>query len=68
MKLLLPPVSLNDSVAQSVEQRPFKPWALGSSPSWITRRLKPCKQIVCRAFLFSGNFREESCGNVDGLV
>ena len=26
-----------DSVAQLVEQRPFKPWVLGSSPSGITR-------------------------------
>ena len=25
-----------DSVAQLVEQRPFKPWALGSNPSGIT--------------------------------
>ena len=27
----------DDLVAQSVEQRPFKPWVLGSSPSQITR-------------------------------
>ncbi len=38
MKLLLHPVfPATDSVAQSVEQRPFKPWVLGSSPSWITK-------------------------------
>lgn len=36
MELLLHPVSHYDSVAQLVEQRPFKPWALGSNPSWIT--------------------------------
>lgn len=28
---------LHDRVAQPVEQRPFKPWALGSSPSTITK-------------------------------
>jgi hypothetical protein len=27
-----------DSVAQPVEQRPFKPWVLGSNPSRITRK------------------------------
>ena len=27
-----------DRVAQLVEQRPFKPWVLGSSPSSITLR------------------------------
>ena len=27
----------HDLVAQSVEQRPFKPWVLGSSPSQITQ-------------------------------
>ena len=30
-------VPLRDCVAQSVEQRPFKPRVLGSSPSAITR-------------------------------
>jgi hypothetical protein len=29
----------NDSVAQLVEQRPFKAWVLGSSPSGITENL-----------------------------
>lgn len=28
-----------DSVAQLVEQRPFKPWVLGSSPSGVTRAI-----------------------------
>ena len=41
-----------DSVAQSVEQLPFKPWVRGSSPRWVTtssrtsyrsRRLFLCK-------------------------
>ena len=26
-----------DSVAQSVEQLPFKPWVRGSSPRWVTK-------------------------------
>ncbi len=26
-----------DSVAQPVEQRPFKPWVLGSNPSRVTK-------------------------------
>ena len=28
--------SVNDSVAQLVEQLPFKPWVVGSSPTRIT--------------------------------
>ena len=34
--LLLQPQIRADSVAQLVEQRPFKPWVLGSNPSGIT--------------------------------
>lgn len=34
--LLLHLLFKNDSVAQPVEQRPFKPWVLGSNPSGIT--------------------------------
>ncbi len=34
-----PPFSgLPDLVAQLVEQRPFKPWVLGSNPSGITKQ------------------------------
>ena len=29
-----------DSVAQSVEQLPFKPWVRGSSPRWVTKTRK----------------------------
>lgn len=30
-----------DLLAQSVEQRPFKPWVLGSSPKQITKTVNP---------------------------
>ena len=29
--------AMHDSVAQSVEQRSFKPWVLGSNPSAVTK-------------------------------
>src|SRR5580692_9030901 len=32
---------LNELVAQLVEQRPFKAWVLGSSPSELTTHLRP---------------------------
>lgn len=62
MKLLLPPVSLNDSVAQSVEQRPFKPWALGSSPSWITKAQSLVNIMFTGLFCFQGTFVKNHLG------
>ena len=38
-----------DSVAQLVEQRPFKPWVLGSNPSGITKNAV----MVSQHFLFT---------------
>lgn len=46
--IFLPPILSNDSVAQSVEQLPFKPWVRGSSPRWVTKK----KDTLRRVFLF----------------
>ena len=40
-----------DSVAQSVEQLPFKPWVRGSSPRWVTSSSQASYRLR-RAFLF----------------
>ena len=41
---------LSGGVAQSVEQRPFKPWVLGSSPSTLSRF-----PILAKGVIFTGD-------------
>jgi hypothetical protein len=46
---------MEDFVAQLVEQYTFNVWALGSSPSGITKNNKmPCKSNTYEAFLRLG--------------
>ena len=45
----------NDSVAQLVEQRPFKPWALGSNPSGITDECQNPISMANRIFYLAQN-------------
>ena len=39
-----------DSVAQSVEQLPFKPWVRGSSPRWVTKKKDSRKAVLLFGF------------------
>src|SRR4030095_12866604 len=48
-----------DSVAQSVEQRSFKPWVLGSNPSAVT--LKHFEKEVLFHFRMGSSFIFKSC-------
>lgn len=46
------PLNAKDSVAQLVEQRPFKAWVLGSSPSGITKKIV----IYMTVFFYAQNY------------
>ena len=59
-----------DSVAQSVEQLPFKPWVRGSSPRWVTKLNEDrlLKQFLdcfeSRPSFYAGNaVVSRNCGN-----
>ena len=45
--------NFNDLVAQLVEQRPFKAWVLGSSPSQVTRKEDPAFRGILFVLLAS---------------
>lgn len=52
---------MSDSVAQLVEQRPFKAWVLGSNPSRVTKYF--FKPLIIRGFFYS--FHIMGAGNLD---